>query len=52
MSWYEDHLQAVRKRWQEKKKASKLPEADFLQYARKTLLGYGWTSEEVERILK
>lgn len=52
MSWYEDHLQAVRKRWQEKKEASSLSEAEFLKYARKTLLGYGWTSEEVERILK
>lgn len=52
MGWYEDHLQAVRQRWKRKKEESKLSEAEFLAYARKTLLGYGWTAEEVEMILK
>ena len=52
MSWYEDHLQAVRRRWKQKKEESNMSEKEFLIYARKTLLGYGWTEEEVDRILK
>lgn len=51
MGWHEDHLQAVRERWKKKKEESKLPEAEFLELARKTLLNYGWTIEDIERIL-
>ena len=52
MNWREEHLQAVRKRWQEKRQQSKLPEEDFLTYARETLLSYGWSAADVEKILK
>lgn len=52
MGWHEDHLQAVRERWQKKKKESKLHEAEFLELARITLLKYGWTIADIERILK
>ena len=52
MGWHEDHLKAVRKRWQKKKEESKLPEAEFLELARITVQDYGWTIEDIERILE
>ncbi|HBI2170483.1 TPA: hypothetical protein KZI03_000554 [Listeria monocytogenes] len=52
MGWHEDHLQAVRKRWKEKKAQTNLSEKEFMRQARKFLLEGGWSKEDVERILK
>ena len=52
MGFYDDHIDAVAKRWQEKYRHSGLTLAEFKKEATKTLTGYGWNEQEVERILR
>ena len=52
MSYYNDHLKAVSKRWIKKREESYLPADEFNERARKTLKDYGWNDAEINKILK
>lgn len=56
MTQHEEHRTCVAKRWAEKRKASKessnYNERQFEEYARKTLLSYGWSENDVEKMMK
>lgn len=52
MGFYEDHLNAVRKRWQKSYEESNHTAADFKKQATVILKSYGWEDKEIEYILK
>jgi hypothetical protein len=52
MSYYNDHLKAVSRRWINKREESDLPADEFNRQARKTLKDYGWNDAEINKILK
>ena len=50
MTVYEEHRKTVALRWAEKRKNYK--GADFENYARKTLSGYGWSASDVDKMMR
>lgn len=52
MGFYEDHLNAVRKRFHNHYKTMKFTAAEFRERATRTLKSYGWEDKEIEYILK
>lgn len=51
-NWHNDHIEAVAKRWREKRIASELPADEFEAFARKTLTDYGWAGDDLEKIIR
>lgn len=47
-----EHMKVVARRWREKRLQSELSKREFEKYARKTLLQYGWTEDNVEQMMK
>lgn len=56
MTQHEEHRKNVAERWAKKREASKVSsnfdERQFEEYARKTLLSYGWSENDVEKMMK
>ena len=51
MGFYEDHLNAVSLRWAQKYRESGLSKDKFIESAKKTLLEYGWSDSEVDKMI-
>ena len=51
MSWSDDHRNAVADRWGRKYRESGMTLAAFTEYMRKTMLEYGWSKPDTERMI-
>jgi hypothetical protein len=51
MGWNEDHRNAVADRWGQKYRDSGMTAAEFSQQMKKTMLEYGWTETETDKMI-
>lgn len=51
MGWSEDHRNAVADRWREKYLQSGMTAAKFGEYMKKTMLEYGWSEADTDKMV-
>lgn len=51
MSWYNDHMNSVAGRWSKKYQESWMSCEKFSKFMRKTMIEYGWTEDEADKLV-
>lgn len=51
MGWIEDHRNTVADRWGQKYQESGMTAAAFSKYMKKTMLEYGWSEADADRMV-
>ena len=52
IGWSEEHRNAVADRWKIKYQQSGMTEKKFSEYMKKTMFEYGWSEEDVDKMVK
>ena len=52
MGWFEDHRNTVADRWAKKYLESGMTAAKFGQYMKKTMLKYGWSEPDANKMVE